>query len=396
MIEQEYLALLIFKPELIELSQMKSVFFEDIRNQKIFNTLLENYKKYKIISLPKIVEKDKSFDIDYYTELMTDVFVPRNNWKERMQLAEESILQNYKERYIDKLWVEYKNKKITYEQLTNTLRKIDDYKLSYELKPLDREEIKKEIADKNNITLPKFQKLSNVLKLTYGDFVLIGTTTGNGKSGLLLNLVNELMDDYQCIYFNMEMSKSTIYKRILSIASNVPMSYLNNPTEHQKKLIEGAFERIEQNKIIIDHISNKVEEIKQVLLKHKDITKHTILFLDHIGLTRTEKKLSLYENATEVAKELRQLCLDYDCTIISASQVNRSAYKEEIDLSMLKDSGELENSASKVLLLHKQQSDEIVTDIDLEVAKNRDGLTGIITMTYNKGNQVFEERMRNR
>ena len=394
MIEQEYLALLINKPELIELSQMKSIFFEDIRNQKMFNTVAESYRQYKVISIPKIIEKDKNFDIEYYTELLTDTLVTQSNWKQQMQLAEETILQGYKERYIDKLWVKYKNKELTYEQLTETLRKVDDYKLSYELKPLDRQEIEKEIADKNNIELPKFQKLSNVLKLTYGDFVLIGTTTGNGKSGLLLNLVNELMDDYQCIYFNMEMSKSTIYKRILSIASNVPMSYLNNPTEHQKELLNTAYERIEKNKIIIDHTSNKVEEIKQVLLKHKDINKHTVLFLDHIGLTRTEKRLSLYENATEVAKELRQICLDYDCTIISASQVNRSAYKEEIDLSMLKDSGELENSASKVLLLHRQQSDDIVTDIDLEVAKNRDGLTGVITMKYNKGNQVFEERKR--
>ena len=60
---------------------------------------------------------------------------------------------------------------------------------------------------------------------------------------------------------------------------------------------------------------------------------------------------------------------------------------------MLKDSGELENSASKVLLLHRQQSDEIVTDIDLEVAKNRDGLTGKILMQYDKGKQIFNERM---
>ena len=203
MIEQEYLALLINKPELIELSQMKSIFFEDIRNQKMFNTVAESYRQYKVISIPKIIEKDKNFDIEYYTELLTDTLVTQSNWKQQMQLAEETILQGYKERYIDKLWVKYKNKELTYEQLTETLRKVDDYKLSYELKPLDRQEIEKEIADKNNIELPKFQKLSNVLKLTYGDFVLIGTTTGNGKSGLLLNLVNELMDDYQCIYFNM-------------------------------------------------------------------------------------------------------------------------------------------------------------------------------------------------
>ncbi len=393
MIEQEYLALLINKPELIGLSQIKAKFLETKENQEMFKAITESYQKYKLISIPKILEKHKDFDINYYTELLTEVLVTTSDWKRQMKLAEETILQKYKERYTDSLWQKYKTGKVDFTQLTKILKNVSEYKLSYELKPLDRKEIEKEIADKNRIVFPKFKKLSEILKLTYGDFVLVGTTTGNGKSGLLLNLLNELMDNYQCIYFNMEMSKSTVYKRIVSIASEVPMNYLNGPTEHQKELIEKAYDRIEKNEIIIDHTSNKIEEIKQTLLKYKNINKHTVLFLDHIGLTRTDKRLSLYENATEVAKELRQMCLEYDCTIISASQLNRSAYKEDIDLSMLKDSGELENSASKVLLLHRQQSDEIVTDIDLEVAKNRDGLTGKILMQYDKGKQIFNERM---
>ena len=393
MIEQEYLALLINKPELIGLSQIKAKFLETKENQEMFKAITESYQKYKLISIPKILEKHKDFDINYYTELLTEVLVTTSDWKRQMKLAEETILQKYKERYTDSLWQKYKTGKVDFTQLTKILKNVSEYKLSYELKPLDRKEIEKEIADKNRIVFPKFKKLSEILKLTYGDFVLVGTTTGNGKSGLLLNLLNELMDNYQCIYFNMEMSKSTVYKRIVSIASEVPMNYLNSPTEHQKELIEKAYDRIEKNEIIIDHTSNKIEEIKQTLLKYKNINKHTVLFLDHIGLTRTDKRLSLYENATEVAKELRQMCLEYDCTIISASQLNRSAYKEDIDLSMLKDSGELENSASKVLLLHRQQSDEIVTDIDLEVAKNRDGLTGKILMQYDKGKQIFNERM---
>lgn len=393
MIEQEYLALLINKPELIGLSQIKAKFLETKENQEMFKAITESYQKYKLISIPKILEKHKDFDINYYTELLTEVLVTTSDWKRQMKLAEETILQKYKERYTDSLWQKYKTGKVDFTQLTKILKNVSEYKLSYELKSLDRKEIEKEIADKNRIVFPKFKKLSEILKLTYGDFVLVGTTTGNGKSGLLLNLLNELMDNYQCIYFNMEMSKSTVYKRIVSIASEVPMNYLNSPTEHQKELIEKAYDRIEKNEIIIDHTSNKIEEIKQTLLKYKNINKHTVLFLDHIGLTRTDKRLSLYENATEVAKELRQMCLEYDCTIISASQLNRSAYKEDIDLSMLKDSGELENSASKVLLLHRQQSDEIVTDIDLEVAKNRDGLTGKILMQYDKGKQIFNERM---
>ena len=99
---------------------------------------------------------------------------------------------------------------------------------------------------------------------------------------------------------------------------------------------------------------------------------------------------------TEVAKELRQICLEYDCTIIAASQLNRTAYStEEISLSMLKDSGELENSASKVVLLYKDKDakkEDLVQNMVLDVAKNRDGYTGTIDVVYDKEKQIFKER----
>ena len=123
----------------------------------------------------------------------------------------------------------------------------------------------------------------------------------------------------------------------------------------------------------------------------------TILFIDHLGLTKVDGMKSLYEQATEVAKQLRQMCLEYDCTIISASQLNRSAYNsDEVSLSMLKDSGELENSASKVILLHRDKNssaDDDVVEMNVEIAKNRDGVCGLIKMDYDKTKQIFSEKV---
>lgn len=90
------------------------------------------------------------------------------------------------------------------------------------------------------------------------------------------------------------------------------------------------------------------------------------------------------------------MCLEYDCTIISASQLNRGAYSsEEITLSMLKDSGELENSASKVILMYRDKeshTDAEIVEMNINIAKNRDGVCGVIKMMYDKTKQVFEEK----
>ena len=132
-------------------------------------------------------------------------------------------------------------------------------------------------------------------------------------------------------------------------------------------------------------------------MKHKEKNRHTILFIDHLGLTRADNTKSLYEQATEVAKQLRQMCLEYDCTIVSASQLNRGAYmSERPTLSQLKDSGELENSASKVILLYRDEKDKEgkseVSDMRIDIVKNRDGVTGYVEMEYDKPKQIFKEK----
>ena len=61
---------------------------------------------------------------------------------------------------------------------------------------------------------------------------------------------------------------------------------------------------------------------------------------------------------------------------------------------MLKDSGELENSASKVILLYRDKDDKkdnTTVQMFLEIAKNRDGQIGIIKAKYDKTKQIFTE-----
>ena len=237
-----------------------------------------------------------------------------------------------------------------------------------------------------------------MLKLVQQDFLLVGASTGTGKSSLLLNFMNDLMDRYQCIYFNMEMSKSTIYKRMISIKSDVPISYIENPaTEYQQKIINNAIIDLENSQLIVEHKANYLSEIRQVLKVFKNENKHTIIFLDHIGLIKNNINKSIYEQTTDIAKSLRQICLDYDCTIIAACQLNRTSYtSNEPNLSMLKDSGELENSSSKVILLYRDKSsssDSLSPEMILDIVKNRDGQYGKITCKYDKAKQIFKEEV---
>ena len=392
-IENEYLALLLSKPDLFTITQVKEEYLVNKKNQEVFKCAKECFEEYGCLSVTKICDKHKNFDIDYFIGLLTETMRYPSNWKEQMELSEESIVKFYKEDVIKRLNERLENKQCNYEEFMKQMRKLDDIVLTDNSATLTKKEILNGINEENaKINLNNFPMLNKMLSLVQGDFLIIGAKTGTGKSSFMLNLMNDLMTGFQCIYFNMEMSKSTIYRRIVAIQSDIPVNSVNNPTQYQEELKSNALDKIEKSNLIVEHKANDIKEIKTILMKKKDKNRHTILFIDHLGLTKIDDKKSLYEQATEVAKELRQMCLEYDCTIIGASQLNRGAYSStELSLSMLKDSGELENSSSKVILLNKTGETKDIADMEIKIAKNRDGICGDIAMKYDKSKQTFKE-----
>jgi len=398
-IEREFMALVLNKNEVIELLQIKPNCLADLRNRKMLSYAIECYKINGTVLPTKIKELHEDFDVDYFVKLLNDVMWYPNNWKEQLEISQDSILKFYKEDVIKNLNEKLKRGEIKYDKFMENMKKLDTIQLIENATELSKKEILESInEEKARINLNRFEKLNNILKLVQGDFLIIGATTGAGKSGLMINLMADLMNTFQCIYFNMEMSKSTIYKRIVSVNANIKVSAVEKPqTDYQKDIIENALNKIENAKMIIEHKASNMTEIKSTIAKMKDKDRHTVVFIDHLGLVKIDGTKSLYEQATEVAKELRQICLEFDCTIISASQLNRSAYDNnaKISLSMLKDSGELENSASKVLLLYKDKDakkEDLMQDMIFDIAKNRDGYTGTVNAVYDKEKQIFKER----
>lgn len=394
-IENEFMALLVNKNEMLDLIQVKPKYLGQQKNRILLEQLLYCWKEHGVINLMKIVEKYNNFNTDWYFELLNNVFWHKYASNRQLEIAEESIVKFYKEEIIKKINYKLQNNQITYDDFMRKMKILDDIKIKKGANLLTQEELEKNIVDQKQIKFKKFRRLEKILKLAQNDLVVIGSMTGTGKTGFMLNIMNDLMENYQCIYFNMEMSKSSIYKRMIAINSNVPVDYINEPSKYQKELISESMKKIENCKIIIEHQMSDIFNIKSFVRKCKEVGRHTIIFIDHLGLVKVSGKNNLYEQMTEIIKVLRQICLEFDCTIIGASQLNRSAYSSsELSLSMLKDSGELENSARKVILLYRSKDspkEDSEPMMEVEICKNDSGSTGSLRMKYYKTKQIFEE-----
>lgn len=389
--EYEYLSLISNFPSLLERNILQPDYFIGA-DKVMFSIMIDEYKKHKEF-IPELLTAHKNFDVVYYYELLTN-----NLWfssKEiKFEELQKGIIEKYKNRKYKEIINSYDGN--NYQENLKQLECLNDINYQ-ENSYITAEDVILTLKDKKQQVLLGYPRLDSNLNLSQNDLLILAGGTGGGKTAFALNLLYNLSRDYQCIYFNMEMSKNILYKRLIALSTNTTMMELNdvngldNPS---KELIVQLSKEIEQRKIILVNNSVNVADIKKNILNIKT-NRHIIVFLDHIGLIKSSGN-SLYEKMTNVAKALRGICLDCNCTVIGLSQLSRMSQvnNDEPKLQDLRDSGEVEQSARKVLMLHDKNKGEKTRkhDVNVIIAKNDDGNTTTQEFTFDRHIQKFKEK----
>ncbi len=399
-IEEIILGHLLLKPELFKRTVITGQHFLSEENKFIFNLLKKQYEDIQSISIIGLAETYKTaFTIKHpankiipkLTELLSDTLLQVNDY----DYFQDLLFQKYIDNEMLLIINQFKSQQITKEEMLDGIHKLENMSIKLDDNRLNSKEIFQLINSKNKNISFRFKKLSDTANIQEHDLVIIAARTGLGKSGFCLNLLEDLSDQYNCLYFNMEISEKQIYQRLVSINSKIDMKYLDSPaTPHQKEAIERACENISKKQIKIYSQGQTVASIRRKIMNECK-NGHTIAFIDHVGLIKAKKESTLYENLTGIVKELRQISLDYDCTIFLVSQLNRSADNKQLPkISELKDSGELEQSATTVILMHDELQDKNISkdevNISFLIGKNRNGSLGLTKYSYNKLTQRFD------
>lgn len=386
-LEYELLALIINYPELLERNILKKEYFFG-QDQILFNAILTEYKKHKVL-LVENLSKYSGFNLEYYFQLQTD-----NLWNTNKEIKfeelQKGIIDKYKRRRFKEITDTYNG---NYEKTIQDLERL--LEINYqENSYINSEDVINSLFNEKRQLKLGYEEFDKDLNLSQNDLLIIGAGSGTGKTAFALNLLLKLCENYQCIYFNMEMSKDILYKRLIAIKTGISLKDLNNA----KKLSSNDLKKISvassdlENIILINGSINTPIVKKNILNIKTD--KHIVVFLDHIGLIKASGN-SLYEKMTNVAKDLRTICLDCNCTIIGLCQLSRVSQKnnEIPKLQDLRDSGEIEQSARKVVLLYDEEKDSTNENHNMKmiIAKNDDGNRVIKDFVFERYTQRFKE-----
>lgn len=230
-----------------------------------------------------------------------------------------------------------------------------------------------ETADESYIEMEHFPEFCKVAKIRAHDSVVIAGDTGGGKSALALNFLNDLCGKYPILYFNLEMDRISILRRLIAIRNKKPVANYENYqgsertagevkaavrsmdlSRHHVQLFDNVF-CLENKK---DEDGNRVPGVKSIIRRTTEGREEpTIVIIDHGLLLETgNAKIDRdpYNHATEVSQRLRQLARKYNIIMFTILQQNRASKanaKERPANSSLKESGSWENDSTHVVFM---------------------------------------------
>jgi len=383
--QQELIGILGAKPQYFNSTILTKDYF-DKPFDYMFEKMRLSYQKNNTVNYQEIIE-DKNIADDLFVNCISNVIHQHEKY---FKSLEQLALEKYKQKMIH----EYNAMLIRGDIDTNLFtNKVDSLKQLnvVETHKLTGESIRKFKMKKNKkIMFNDFIKFGAVSKIKEHDLVIVAGKTGTGKTGFALNLLNDLSKTYPCLYINIELSEDVIIQRMIAMNSNVTMDELENCymlPQNKIDLIDRYADEIDKNtNIDIITGSKTINQIKN-LIGSLDQDKHYIVFIDHIGRIKGYGK-GLYERTTNTVIELRNLSLDFNCTIIGLCQLSRESTKaDKPSNDLLRDSGEIEQSARKVLFVWEEKSKEY----NIYFTKNDSGVLGRIPINYYKQTQKFIE-----
>ena len=239
-----------------------------------------------------------------------------------------------------------------------------------------------------------FPRLDGILKgMREGNLIIIGARPSVGKTAFALDLaVSAAKQGHKTLFYSMEMTSEELVQRLLSTYSGVQLSQIIDGQMDDNELLEyvQAGARISGLPVLIEDASNvTVETIRTKAIEEQDVK---IIFVDYIGLLQSTKN---YQNRNyelgAMSRDLKNLAMELKIPIVVLAQLNRNVNSDqEPNLSDLRDSGELEQNANKVIFLWNIDEEEGIRGV--KVAKNRNGRIGTVQMNFDGEHQKFIER----
>ena len=242
-----------------------------------------------------------------------------------------------------------------------------------------------------------------------GEMVVIAARPSMGKTSLAMNIAEHVAIDLKLPVgvFSLEMTSESLVLRMLCSRSRVNLRNVRDGflAERDFPKLTGAAGKLATAPLFIDDSS--ALSILQLRAKARRMFQQygiKLFVIDYLQLLHSTARRAenRQQEIADISSGIKALAKELSVPIIVLSQLNRELEREKNRkprLSDLRESGAIEQDADVVGLLYKPSSDDEETGnsadeeavpVNLLIAKQRNGPTGDVNLTFLKSYTRFE------
>lgn len=221
-----------------------------------------------------------------------------------------------------------------------------------------------------------------------GQLVVIGARPSIGKSVAGLDLAREAAMRLQlpAVYAALEMSADELILRAIAAEAGIPLSRLqaSELTDDDWLRVVRHRDRINNAPLYVDDSGiQTLGSLRALVRRHRP----RILVVDYLQLVTPPPGQNRREAMDALSRGFKLLAKTEDVIVVLLSQMNRKVedrHDKRPSMADLRESGAIEQDADVVILLHRPEfynRTDRVGEVDLIIEKQRNGPTGVATLT---------------
>ena len=423
--------------------------FSDIRYRNIFKAFKSLALKNKNLNLSNILSELDELNYletiggsDFINNLISD-FIDLEGLEDNVKLLQDKRITREIIVKMDNLTDRYYNNKFDTDlqfitsaeseiQAIARTRRVEGFKGMAEVAQKIKENIETARASEGSLIgldtgLKELNRYTNGMQR--GQMIVIAARPGVGKTALGLNICFNVANKYNrpVLVFSAEMSEEEVFTRMISKVSTINGNKINTGqlNEQETVKIHDTMRKISKVPLKVSYCNGATigEIVNQTTKYYSENPDLAMIMVDYIGLIKTgTKEESLRIEIGKISHALKKLATDLQIPVIVISQVRRT--QESIPtMSDLKDSGDIEQDADKVILLYRDdydsetkkkksnslqdnqsnvaaldnrdrdnssgERDNNTSVVEAILAKNRNGQTGTAVLLFMKSYQTF-------
>jgi replicative DNA helicase len=245
-----------------------------------------------------------------------------------------------------------------------------------------------------------FTDLDRILQgMQPSDLLIVAGRPGMGKTSLLLSIVKRAAQSHKkhVVVFTPEMSSTQLAQRLMAQETGIDTQRMRSGKldEDEWPLFTQAIEILGDVRLFLDD----TPAITPLQMRSKCRKLHMeygldLVVVDYLQLMsgggRFENRV---QEVSFISRQLKVLARELNLPVLAASQLSR-AVEQRADkrpiLSDLRESGSIEMDADVVLFLYRLNEAEASNQVEVIVAKHRNGPTGTVQLAFRQSLVKFE------